>query len=60
MVSQERVAGIAGRAEEAGIATFPAGVVWAREDEEIRSLEAEVPDAWRTAKRKKRRAWLRG
>lgn len=59
VVSRERVAGIAGRAEEAGIATFPAGVVWAREDEEIRSLEAEVPETWRTAKRKKRRAWLR-
>lgn len=59
VVSQERVAGTAGRAEQAGVATFPAGVLWAREDEEIRSLQAEVPEVWRTARRKKRRAWLR-
>ncbi len=57
-VSRERLLGAASRAREDGIDTFPAGVLWAREDEAIRSADAEVPAVWKKAKRKKRRAWL--
>ncbi len=57
-LGRERLGGAAERAEAEGVGTFPAGVLWAREDETMRTLEAEVPRVWRKASRKKRRKWL--